>query len=53
MRTNMLAFILVITAFFIGYNAGVHHAIEDAYIRVDDTEVIVDIDGNEYIHVIE
>ena len=53
MRIKVLAFVLVIAAFLIGFNAGVHHVIEDAYICVEDTEVIVDIDGNEYIHVIE
>lgn len=40
-------------AFLAGFNAGVYHAIEDAYICVEDAQVVIDLDGNEYIHVIE
>lgn len=43
----------IVLAFLAGFNAGVHHAVEDAYICVEDTEVVIDLDGNEYIHVIE
>lgn len=51
--TAMAFLVLASTAlaFLAGFNAGIHHAIEDAYICVEDTQVVIDLDGNEYIHV--
>lgn len=51
--TAFIVLASIALAFFAGFNAGIHHAIEDAYVCVEDVEVVIDLDGNEYIHVIE
>ena len=53
MMAFLIAVVFIAVVFVAGFNVGVHHAIEDAYICVEDAQVVIDLDGNEYIHVIE
>lgn len=54
MRKLLAALIMLSVVIFfssaIGYNAGINHAVETSVISVCDNEVIIDLDGNIYVH---
>ena len=48
-----LLIMLSVVVFFssaIGYNAGITHAVENSLISVCNNEVIIDLDGEIYVH---
>ena len=46
----LLIFTIVFFSVLVGFYAGINHAIQNSRITVEENEVLIDLDGELYVH---
>lgn len=48
----LLACLIATVLFVLGYTIGIRHAMEDSVVTLEDDMVIIEIDGELYVHLV-
>lgn len=49
----IIVFLVAALSFFIGRYTGINHAISNSIISCEKNEVLINLDNNQYIHLLE